>query len=76
METMITPFEEELVRKYASLWEVELMETSAIPTFPLQGLQVRFPLGSRINGNVTITTATLRSGKVRFPLGSRINGNP
>ena len=37
---------------YASLWEVELMETLySLPPLAVKTVLVRFPLGSGINGN-------------------------
>ena len=43
---------------YASLWEVELMETfyKWLPLQPQRVLYVRFPLGSGINGNVQVNS--------------------
>jgi hypothetical protein len=55
--------------KYASLWEVELMETLRVLSFRNCSSVVRFPLGSGINGNNTTEdtdsplSSTLPSGK-------------
>ena len=43
---------ERLKSAYASLWEVELMETLLSHTLIIQEEVVRFPLGSGINGNL------------------------